>query len=311
MKRILLATLLPAALAACAPEAPTVGGHDQAIIGGGASPADHAVVLLASYPANRSVLATCTAALIAPTVLVTAAHCVDAPHHPGYLYGVFPGEDASVYPRLVDLEPHLLAVTAVHAHPAYNPAAPFHADIAVVILAQPLTGVTPLGLWRGPVTGLVGAPARIVGYGQQVVGTPASTRRQATTVVAGLDPDDTIAVGAPGHVTCIGDSGGPALVYHSGLEVIVGVDSYADDALCDQPAHFRLAAVYQGFLDGYTGDHPPEIDAGVTGPDAGASATDGGGCSAAGRSATSPLVVVLVLVLVLALGLGRRPRRRR
>ena len=32
---------------------------------------------------------------------------------------------------------------------------------------------------------LIGKPARIVGYGQQTVGVPASTRRQATTTVDG------------------------------------------------------------------------------------------------------------------------------
>ena len=224
MRRLLLATLLPATLLACAGDAPSVGGHDQAIIGGSASPNDRAVMLLASYPANRSVLATCSAALISPTVLVTAAHCVDAANHPGYLYGVFPGEDASIYPRLVDLEPHLLAVAAVHAHPNYNPAAPFRADIGVVILAQPVTGVTPYGLCRGAVGGLLGKAARIVGYGQQVAGTPASTRRQATTVVAAIDAGDTVAVGDPAHRTCVGDSGGPALVDHGGVEVVLGVD---------------------------------------------------------------------------------------
>lgn len=305
MHRLLLTTVLPAALLACAPDPTTISSHDEAIIGGSASPNDGAVVLLASYPPNRSVLATCTAAVISPTVLITAAHCVDTPNHPNYIYGVFAGADASIYPRLVDLEPHLAAVTAVHAHPAYRTTAPFHADIGVVILAQPLTGVTPLGIWRGEVTSLVGQPARIVGYGQQVVGTPNSTRRQATTVVAGVDADDTVRVGDAGHVTCLGDSGGPALVDHGGTEVVVGVDSYADNGNCDTPAHFRRTDFYQTFLDGYTGDHPPEIDAGVTGPDAGnADDGGGGGCSASGRGATWPLLLLAFAPLI------RRRRRR-
>lgn len=306
MRLLAIAALsLPATLVACAADGPTVATEQQAIIGGSAAPDDGAVVLLASYPPNRSVLATCTAVLIAPTVVVTAAHCVDATNHPGYLYGVFPGADASIYPRLVDLEPHLLPVTTVHAHPSYNPAAPFHADLGVAILAAPLAGVAPIKLWRDPVDTLVGGPARIVGYGQQVVGTPASTRRQAATIVAGVDADDTVRVGDVSHLTCLGDSGGPALVDRGGVEVLLGIDSYADNASCDRPAHFRRADLYQAFLDSYTGDHPPEVDAGVTGPDAGdAPSKDDGGCTTSGGAAPWPLALAVGL-----LGLGLRRRR--
>lgn len=312
MKRTLAATLLLATLAtlaaltACAPDGSATGTGTRAepIIGGGPAPDDDAVVLLASYPSDRSVLATCTGTLIAPTVVVTAAHCVDAATHPGHIFGVFPGEDASIYPRLVDLEPHLLAVASVHAHPNYNPAAPFHADIGVAILAQPLAGVTPVRLWRRAVEPLLNKPARIVGYGQQMVGVPASTRRQAATIVAGVDADDTVRVGDVSHRTCLGDSGGPALVDDGGTEVLLGVDSYADNATCDRPAHFRRVDLYQTFLDGYTGDSPPGPDAGVEDPDP--EPSDGGGCSTSGGAAPWPL---LGLGLV-ALRLRRRQRAR-
>ena len=290
------AAFLLAACTAAPDRAAPLDDHSQPIIGGSASPNDHAVVLLASFPPNRSLLATCTAVVIAPTVLVTAAHCVDAANHPGYLYGVFPGEDASAFPRLVDLEPHLLAVTEVHAHPAYDPRAPFHADLGVAILAQPIAGVTPIGLWRAPIASLVGGPARIVGYGQQVLGQPNAIRRQATTVVAGIDDGDTVRVGDPAHVTCLGDSGGPALVpAPGGGELLLGIDSYADNGSCDLPAHFRRADVYQSWLDSYTGDSP-QVDAGVTAPDAGDDASDSGGCST--TRSTSPVALFLALALL-------------
>ena len=65
-----------------------------AVIGGTAATADDAVVLLAAYPPERDTWYSCTASVIAPGLLLTAAHCVDAPNHPDFLYGAFLGQDA-------------------------------------------------------------------------------------------------------------------------------------------------------------------------------------------------------------------------
>jgi hypothetical protein len=298
--------LLTAALSACIPD----GGAPVAtaaapIIGGTAAPGDSAVVLFAAYPTDRSVLATCSAVLIAPDVVATAAHCVDQANHPGWLFGVYLGADATAYPTLVALEPHLLAVTAVHPHPSYVSTPPFTADVAVAILAQPVTGVAPVGLWRAPITpDMVGDPVRIVGYGQAVLGTPSATRRQAATVLAAIDSGDTIKVGDAQHVTCLGDSGGPALYDGGAGEVVLGLDSYADGSNCDQPAHFRRADLYLPFFDTYDGYVPPGPDAGVPGPDAGdPPKMGGGGCAAGGEGGLG-----LALVIGLAAGARRRAR---
>jgi len=307
--RALLSSLTAMSLAACAgPSDGDVGTTVAPIVGGTLAPDDAAVVLLAAYPSDRSVLATCTASVISDTVLLTAAHCVD---HPGWLYGMFPGADAAAYPTLAALEPHLSPVSAVHMHPNYARMAPFTADIAVAILAQPTT-IAPLPVHRAALTSaLVGQPARIVGYGQAMVGVPSSTRRQAATVVAGFDPDDTVRVGDPQHVTCLGDSGGPALVIEGGVETVIGVDSYADNGSCDQPAHFRRTNVYAPFIDTYVppaagpdaGPVTPGADAGTGGGD------DSGGCAVGvGRGGRGGWAVVGLAGLV---GLVSRRRRRR
>jgi len=88
-------------------------------------------MMLVGYPPDRSIVHTCTAVLVAPTVLLTSAHCIDEPPHPDYLYGVFTGDDASAYPLLVDLEPQLKAVTAIYPHPEYSPTLPFYADFRI------------------------------------------------------------------------------------------------------------------------------------------------------------------------------------
>jgi secreted trypsin-like serine protease len=304
-----LALLLPL-LAACAAP-PPLGEAAQAIIGGTVDPGDPAVVLLASYPSDLSVLDTCSATVISDTVLLTAAHCVDAASHPGYVYGVFPGADASPYPTLAELEPHLLAVSAVHAEPDYDPTAPYHADIAVAVLAAPLD-VTPLPFNRAPLdASIVGQSARIIGYGQVVYGQVNETKNQATTVVDALGSDDTVTVGDSMRRSCIGDSGGPALVTLGGVETIVGVDSYTETTGCTEPANYRRPDLYTAFLDLYVS--PPAEDAGAdasTPADAGEGGGGGGapvepaskgGCSvAAGSGQGAGWAAAFVLALALA-----------
>ncbi|MCA9678399.1 MAG: hypothetical protein KC464_25460, partial [Myxococcales bacterium] len=114
-RRAVLGAALVAGGCTFQPADPPSGGPATAvrgdeIIGGGPAADDDAVVLLASFPTDRSVLATCSAVAISPTVLLTAAHCVDAGTHPGYIFGAFLGADASAYPTLVELEPHLVAI---------------------------------------------------------------------------------------------------------------------------------------------------------------------------------------------------------
>ncbi|MBK9032312.1 MAG: trypsin-like serine protease [Myxococcales bacterium] len=276
------------------------------IIGGAASPDDHAVVLLASYPPDRSVLATCTATLVAPDVLLTAAHCVDTANHPGWIFGMFPDADASIYPTLVALEPHLVPVREVHVHPSYDPSPPFTADIAVALLATPST-ITPLPIRRTALTAaMAGQAARIIGYGQATVGVPSMTRRQASTVIAGLDAGDTVRVGDPQHLTCLGDSGGPATIMEGGVETVIGVDSYADNGNCDSPAHFRRTDAHRSFLETYVGAAPgPDAGTGA-GADAGTEGggDDSGGCATGGGSSTGGALIV-------GLGLALLRRRRR
>ena len=311
---VLLACLLPA----CAGP-PPVDEAASPIIGGTATTGDPAVVLLVSYPPDLSTFDTCTASVIAPTVLLTAAHCVDAKHHPGYLFGVFAGPDASAYATAAELAPKLAHAKEVHAHPDYDPAPPFHADLGVVVLEQPLA-TTPLPINRAPLDASVaGEAARIVGYGQTVYHQYNAVKHQASTVVASLGAVDTVLVGDGTHRSCVGDSGGPALGKVSGVETILGVDSYTETTGCLEPAHYRRTDTYLPFLDAYA--VPPAPDAGTDGGGgAGPVVTPPpppamGGCaiggSTSGGSALGLAVIGLAVIgLLLGLGIrrGDRPR---
>jgi secreted trypsin-like serine protease len=291
MRRLLVLTLL----AACA--TPVASEADQEIIGGTRSIGMTATVLLAGYPPNRSVLTTCTAVVVSPTVLLTSAHCVDAPNHPNYLFGIFTGDDAAPYTTLAMLEPHLLPVTAVHANPQYQTQTPFFGDLGVVVLAQPLTAITPVPMQRTPISSaIVGMPAQIIGYGQTTYQQPNQTRFEAMTTVAAIE-NDTIVVGDGAKHGCLGDSGGPAIVDG----VLVGVDSYGPTG-CGTASHYRRVDMFLPFIDQFV-PPPASPDAGPSagGPDGGTMMPehDSGGCSAGGSPG---------LLLAFAL-LGLRRRR--
>jgi secreted trypsin-like serine protease len=258
-------------LAASSAASPAVAAP---IIGGEVELGDPAVVLLAAYSTDRTELFTCTAIVIAPGALLTAAHCVD---HPGFLFGVFFGADATPYPTLAELEPQLAAVSAVHPHAEYSRTPPFYADIAVVELAAP-TSIAPLPFRRTLPTGdMVGLDVRIVGYGQTTFGQSNLAKYAGTTVIAGLDADDTILIGDQVR-TCVGDSGGPALFDG----VVLGIDSYSDTTGCADPAHFRRTDAFAAFIDQHAGTAPPppppdEIDNPPPSEPAGCATS--GGCS--------------------------------
>lgn len=267
--------------------------RESSIIGGMRSFGVEATVMLAGFPPDRSVLHACTAVVVSPTVLLTSAHCVDEPNHPDYLYGVFTGDDAAGYPTLVALEPELKMVASVHPHPQYSPDLPFYADIAVVQMVTPLPNA-PIPMQRTPIdVSIVGKPARIVGYGQTVYGVYNQTRYEAMTTVGAIE-NDTIVVGDSAKRSCLGDSGGPAIVDG----VVVGIDSYGPVG-CNAAAHYRRVDTFMPFIEQYAPATPdPDPDPDPTGP---GDDVDDAGCSASGPSS---------LWLALGLVLMRRRRHR-
>lgn len=280
---IVLGTVCTSLTAAAAPP----------IIGGDVETGELATVLLAGYPSDQSELPfTCTAVVIAPRALLTAAHCVD---HVNFTFGVFFGHDAMGLDTIEKWVAQLAPATATHMHPDYDRAAPFNADIAVVNLAADVPStVTPLLFNRTPpVPAMVGLEVKIIGYGQTTPGEYNAIKYSALTEIAALDPDDTIQIGNADARTCLGDSGGPVLLGN----VVLGVDSYTDTGGCVDPAHFRRTDAYVAFIDQFAGTSPPPPPDDDEDPPT--DTDDGGGCSTGGSPG-----------LLLALGLLFVRRRR-
>lgn len=204
----------------------------------------------------------CSATLVSPTVLVTAAHCTDDPV--GKVIATFNPVAPTPTPRATDdtgnamsavgyqaLPAGWAAIGTPHAHPLWDGELQLNDlhDVGVVVLDQAVTGITPAELApigyldELSVQALHEAAFETVGYGVFFV-KPAEgpkkptavsdvTRRFAiqpgqnvTSQTLKLSESDDDSRGTGG--TCFGDSGGPT--FHDGL--LVADTSFGASQFC-------------------------------------------------------------------------------
>ncbi|WP_420135314.1 S1 family peptidase [Rhodopseudomonas sp.] len=215
IRTLKLCLVFTAALAA--PAAAMVGGaREDAALG-------RAVVTIVGSRGNF-----CSGTLIAPDLVLSAAHCVG------------PGADYKIVHYDASRQPQLRDVRRVAAHPQFDMKAILahraSADVALLQLAAPLPGKSPLPL---------GAPTDPLGAGQSFTvagigvairgdGKSGGTVRSAALVATGRPGrlqirlvDASTNNTSAGQGACTGDSGAPALQAQDGRAVIIGVVSWS------------------------------------------------------------------------------------
>ncbi len=234
-------------VASTSPDQEEVGATESKIINGEETTGyPNIIALYGKKPgADKGVL--CTASIVSPTVVLTAAHCVDpATAGEGNVYKILLGH------KLTDSSnpSPSIPVSEVHWDPEFS-AQDLQGghDIAVAILAEPTT-IAPLKINRQALSSL--SNARLVGYGlnngQEETG--AGIKRTAEVPVASIDDKFVVTGSWFGTTMCSGDSGGPVLANVNGETLIVGVNSFGFIKCMGTGSSTRVDK-YLSFVDRY------------------------------------------------------------
>ena len=222
---------------------PALGESDHAIVNGTVTAEFPGTGMLIVGDSPDLGMIGCSVTLIGCDTVLTAAHCVcegfgaQCPNGPT-------SEPLHVFFQNAGF----FRVASVATHPDYNEY--IEHDLAILRLAEPVTGVRPVPVASAPVG--TGEPATIVGFGRtggEVY--EYGIKRRGEVVTTSCSPDlgqqklcwkfDGGASSSPSNV-CHGDSGGSTYAIRDGVPELVGVHSTTNQMSClESPGTYESA----------------------------------------------------------------------
>ena len=281
-----LAVVFSVVVASCVasgPEETALDVNEDHIVGGTVSTGDPAVFQLKTVTsvAGGTSIGSCTATLVAPNVLVTAAHCIESATASTVAWV---NNETTPATALPSASTGWRRVESFRKHPSYPQAfMNLGYDCAVLVLQDPVTGIAPKSYRRTPLGAAgLGQMARIVGYGNTngTAGTGSGTKRELVTRIKEVR-DGVLTIGSVGATSCQGDSGGPAFLSEGGVEVISGISSYGDIG-CQRSGSYARTELCADFFDQFVQSScTPDCTGKACGGDG-----CGGSCGACGSGAS-------------------------
>ncbi len=248
----------------------------DAIIGGMIDPGDNNVVMLVQgeFLDPNANLLICTAAVIAPHVVLTAAHCLLPDPADGVAYKIHAYLGTALPPRDQMDPTQFLPAGGLFPDPAFQPDhLELGHDFAAVTFrdtfpAAPLPVNTDIEAvkrtHRNDITACAQDPTlrcgaqpvrdvRVIGFGEsnhQQGGL--GVRRKASVTLDRIDSTN-LYLGSANEGACHGDSGGPAIMQINGRPTIIGVASTVSDRkslsrLCVRNSVYTRVDPYATFL---------------------------------------------------------------
>ncbi len=248
-RRLLAAAVVSAlSLTGCVAEPPgETEAYPQGIIGGTTTSCVPSAGLISLYTPNGTLVPrTCSGVLVAPDLVMTAAHCA--------VLANVGGPD----PSTVTFGGRTSTVSAAYVHPQYDGCVPGNAahqaersqnDVAFLRLATPVRRVIPARIGNLPAAG---TEVRIVGNGATAAGGGVLDRRLGTFMLDAADSTGLLRMHGVDAGVCPGDSGAPVLVGGdcSGREppTVVGVVSAGtwDGTACTTGSNLYAASATTG-----------------------------------------------------------------
>ncbi|NQZ22965.1 MAG: trypsin-like serine protease [Colwellia sp.] len=206
----------------------------------------------------------CTATLIAPRWILTAAHCV----YPNNAEGIKAGDKITLLEQVI-------TISAVHSHPNHTQAGTLKHDIALIELVEPSFSIIPTPLYEK--NNELGQQMKLAGYGVLADGVQGIYDRCFPCDLHGADnkveevndyqlrfrfdsPDEGNSLPLEG-VGAGGDSGGPVFIETENGRFVAGVSSFGSRKYNEFDNYTRvskelnwlakvMAADYQGSYSG-------------------------------------------------------------
>jgi MYXO-CTERM domain-containing protein len=229
-----LAAAAPLALAACAADPTAVASTQAPILGGVQAQAGQYPTVVAVL-INNGFGGLCTGTLVAPDIVLTAAHCVS----PAVLGMFDPSLNTQAAVTAATSVAFVQAAMTI-PHPGFNANALGDNDIGIIKLVTPVTDRAPTPMNFNHDDAPPGIVVTMVGYGESQAGNQQSAGtefvlQQKTTVPCAQLPQFGVSDNnvlcwpqTDGTGKCEGDSGGPSFLTISGVVKVVGVTSFGD-----------------------------------------------------------------------------------